>query len=158
MERVTRFARLAVGVALIGAITSAGWSQENPKPRPATDDGRIFARVDSYLHLNVQSMEKRYLASLDYPSQGVVEAAVREITRVKLAHPSSSMKPVEEKFKELASEGETLAIRYKSMLGLQVFENPDLFLDLAGRAFNTEDEMFTAISRRLEKSLLAGRL
>ncbi len=158
MTTEKRFFSVAVGLALMSAIPNIGWSQEKPQPASSTAEPSIFASADSYLQLNVRAMEIRYLASLNYPSQGVVEAALREITRVKLAHPSSSMSSIEEKFKELAAEGETPAIRYKAILGLQVFENPKLFLDLVSYEFKTEDEMFTAISRRLEKSLLAGNV
>ncbi len=153
-----KFVSLAIALALVGASPQVSRSQENPQQGFSKAEPSTFAGVDSYLQLNVQAMEKRYVVSLACPSQGVVEAALREITRVKLAHPSSSMSSVEEKFKGLAAEGETPTIRYKAMLGLQVFENPKLFLDLACFEFKTEEEMFTAISRRLEESLLAGNI
>ncbi len=155
MKRMSRFARLAIVVTLVGALADIGWSQVTPDVRTSTTETPLFASANSYVQANIPALEKYFLASLEYPSDGVVEAALREITRVKLAQPADSSEPLEEKFKELSFEGNTPAIRYKAMLGLQVFENAELFSVLGNREFKTDDEMFTAISRQLEKSLLA---
>ncbi len=158
MKGISRSVRLAVVATLVGALADVGWSQVTPGVKTSATETPLFASVNSYVQANIPALEKYFLASLEYPSDGVVEAALREITRVKLAQPSVSSEPLEERFKELSLEGNTPAIRYKALLGLQVFENAELFLVLGNREYMTDDEMFTAISRQLERSLLAHNI
>jgi len=116
----------------------------------------IFGKVDSYKKFCLGAHEKQYLWSLNSDLEVIVEGTLREIARIKLAQPACVSPSIEEKLSDLAIHGMTPAVRYKASLTIMLFEYPEFFTEEADTEFRTSDEMFTAISRKIEKNLLAN--
>ena len=116
----------------------------------------VFAKVDSYKKFCLGAHEKQYLWSLNSDLELIVEGTLREIARIKLAQPACVSPSIEAKLSDLAIHGMTPGIRYKASLTIMLFRYPGFFTDEADAEFRTSDEMFTAISRKIEKNLLAN--
>ena len=160
MRRNIRGMRTIMGGAvLIAALAGLTAGQAAPlnEPDQSAAEQPLFASVSSYVHADVNRLEKYMVSSLEQSTDGVVEDALREITRVKLAQPEAGAKRVMQKIRDLATDGKTPAIRYKAMLSLLVFENPPLFAELKEREFRSAEEMFSAIADSLKSSVLAGK-
>ncbi len=157
MQRSRRFVYAAAGtVALIIGFVGLGRSQEVPLPDTTIPEPAIFARVDDYKQANVALLERFLLYPLNSQSEDVAEEGVRVITRLALAQPTSMTEGIIKALRTLVREGITPSIRYEAMLVLQVYRNPTLFTGLADQDFKTSAEMYTAISHRLDDSLLVG--
>ncbi|MCK5571912.1 MAG: hypothetical protein KAJ12_04095 [Bacteroidetes bacterium] len=141
---------IAVALLLVAVVSQAG-SQGAAR---ANEELRIFAQLSSYQTANMERLEKSFLGSLNYPHDAVIESAIAEITRLKIAQQSCCSKAIEKKLAELAVEGNTPAIRYKAALALILFDQPDIFVEEVTVDFGNPEELFMAISRRLEKELL----
>jgi len=141
---------VAVGLLLVAVVSQAG-SQGIAR---ANDELRIFAQLGAYQTANMERLEKYFLGSLTYPHDAVTESAIGEIARLKIAQQSCCSKAIEEMLAELAVEGNTPAIRYKAALALILFDQPDLFVEEATVDFRNPEDLFMAISRRLETELL----
>ncbi len=115
-----------------------------------------FGKVASYKTVCFNKLERQYLHSLDSDREVIVEGTMREIARIKLAQPSCASPAIEAKISTLAILGSTPAIRFKASLIAMVFQHPEYFADESDVDFHTPDEMFAAISRRIEKELLAA--
>ena len=160
MRRNIRGMRTIMGGAvLIAALAGLTAGQAAPlnEPDQSAAEQPLFASVSSYVHADVNRLEKYMVSSLEQSTDGVVEDALREITRVKLAQPEAGAKRVMQKIRDLSTDGKTPAIRYKAMLSLLVFENPPLFAELKMREFRSAEEMFDAIADSLKSSVLAGK-
>jgi hypothetical protein len=142
---------VAVAILLVAVVSQAS-SQDVAR---ANDELRIFAQLSAYQEANMDRLEKAFLGSLNYPHDAVIESAIGEVTRLKIAQQSCCSEAIEEKLAELAVEGNTPAVRYKAALALILFDQPDLFVEEATVDFGNPEELFTAISRRLEKEILA---
>jgi hypothetical protein len=142
-------------VAATAAMLTLGLTLALGQEPVSTDRSiRIYARAGSYEKADLQELEKNFLGSLDHPVDGVVEAALGEIARVKLVQPLCCSEAIVEKLHELAIEGRTSAIRYKAALTSILFENPGMFENERPVDYPNGDALFTAIARRLEKQVL----
>lgn len=113
------------------------------------------AKMEVYRQFNLPRYERNYLASLHFPVDAVVESTLREIALLKLAQPGLENPKIYQRVQELADCGNSPAIRYKASLVRCVFDNPDLFIAEGWREYTNDQDVFTAISRRLETSVLA---
>jgi hypothetical protein len=145
---------VAACVLLTTGITTA----RGQSSVPAEASIRVFASTSSYEKANLQQIERNFLGSLGHPVDGVVESAIREIARLKLAQPLCCSGAIIEKLHELSIEGRTPAIRYKAALTSILFENPTMFENERLFEYSNGEELFTAIARRLEKQFLTTNL
>ena len=147
--KTTTFIAAAI---LAATVVSGARSQET-----AGTDERIpvFGKASSYQNANLQKLERGYLASLNHPLDAVVECAIREVTRLKLAQPCCVSTRIQKRLETLVAEGRTPAVRYKAMLATMVFERPSTFAAEGTVDFIDEPQLYSAITRRLEKELLA---
>jgi hypothetical protein len=113
------------------------------------------AKMEIYRQFNLPRFERNYLESLRFPVDAVVESTLREIALIKLAQPGLENPKIYQRVQELADGGNSPAIRYKASLVRCVFDNPDLFVAEGWREYRNDQDVFTAISRRLEMSVLA---
>jgi hypothetical protein len=113
------------------------------------------AKMEIYRQFNLPRFERHYLESLRFPVDAVVECTLREIALIKLAQPGLENPKIYQRVQELADGGNSPVIRYKASLVRIVFDNPDLFVAEGWREYRNDQDVFTAISRRLEKSVLA---
>jgi len=143
------------GIVVVAMLLSTAF------PAVAGDNGNggnresIFADLESYRRVNLQQIERNYLGSLEYPMDAIVESALREITRLKLAQPCCSSEAIKEKLEDLSVHGNTPAIRFKAALASIVFDHPEMFVEEGQLEYTTGEEMFSSIAHRLERTVLA---
>jgi hypothetical protein len=135
---------------MVAAVVSQAGSQIARDEEPV----RIFAQLSSYQKADMQYLEKYFLGSLNYPHDAVIESAIGEIARLKIAQQSCCSEAIQEKLLELAHKGNTPAVRYKATLTSILFDNPGLFAEDAMKDFDNPDQLFRSMSRRLEKEVL----
>lgn len=123
----------------------------------AADEGWVYASQDRYAQADLPRLEKAYVGSLEYPVEGIVESALREVARIKITHLDWESPALMERLEAIAREGVTPSIRYKASLVRAVFDTPELFALEGGRDFRTPAELYLAVARRLEDSLIAGQ-
>jgi hypothetical protein len=113
----------------------------------------------SYLKLAacpaLQSAIQNYRAALQSDNPGVVESAMYYTVLLRARHPREDCRCLLRALTRLTDQGATPAIRYKAALALHAFENPDLIPGDDNPAWQSIDEFFVLLSRRLETRLLA---
>jgi len=121
-----------------------------------TDESvRTCAKMDQYRRLNMARFEPHYLVSLRHNLDAVTESALREVALIKLAQPGLEIPGVYDQICDLSEGGRSVAIRYKASLVRQVFDSPEMFVAEGWREYRTDEDVFTAISDRLQKNVLA---
>lgn len=97
---------------------------------------------------------KAYLSNLSSDNDGVLESTIAYVTFMRAAAPAENMQEIEATLFRLSNNGRTPAIRYKAYLAGLVFANPKMFSTETAAEYATGDEFFTAVSSRLQKTLL----
>jgi hypothetical protein len=119
-----------------------------------SDQGMVerspLARVQSYQACDLQKLERYLLNSLNHDVEGVVVGTLREVAKIKLAQPACTSGPIAAKVDDLVREGTTPAIRYKAYLTGIVLSAPVSFADEGDVEFQTDEQFFTALARKLE--------
>ncbi len=159
--------RYAGGAGLLAMIIAASCGFAFDRVRDVTpgqvrdvalNQVRVFASTEAYMTASVKTLERGFLGSLNHDVPGVVESALGEITRFKLAQPHAVSPRIADRIDELATEGETAAIRYKASLASLVFRFPSMFTVHQYTYYVTSEQLFTDIARRLEQQVLAIRI
>ena len=109
-----------------------------------------LARLESYQQCNMQKAERPLLNSLNFDEEGVVVTALREIAKLKLAQPECTSEAIAEKVGDLVRNGSTTAIRYKAYLTSIVLSMPRSFASEGVVEYQSDEQFFTALARRLE--------
>ena len=138
----------AIGAVLVAASLAAS-------PLWADEVVRTCATTATYRQFNLPRYERNYLGSLDFPLDAVVESALREVALIKLSQPGVQSPALYDRVCELASGGNTPAVRYKASLVKLVFENPELFVAEGKAEYRNDEEVFTAIAHRLQETVLS---
>ena len=139
------------GAFLVAAVVSKAGSQGITRDEEPV---RVFAQLSSYQKADMQYLEKFFLGSLNFPHDAVIESAIGEIARLKIAQQTCCSNAIEKKLLELAREGNTPAIRYKATLASILFHDSEVFAKDAFKDFANPEELFRTMSRRLEKEVL----
>jgi hypothetical protein len=139
------FIVLGMAVVLSGAGLYAQWS-----PDPAVADRSPLGRLQSYQDCDMQKLEGRLLISLNHTVEGVVVGALREVAKIKLAQPACMSDPIASQVGDLVRNGATPAIRYKAYLTSIVLSAPLSFAAEGVAEFQTDEQFFTALARKLE--------
>ena len=143
--------RAPLAIVLATTCVASGRGQDHQ-----VGDEWEYAPQERYLQVDLRFVETVYLQSLSYLVEGVVENALREVARIKLARVAWESAALREKLDGLSREGITPAIRYKASLVKSLFETPALFAVESGTDFRTPGQLYHALARRLEASLIAG--
>jgi hypothetical protein len=138
----------AIGVVLVAASLAAS-------PLWADEVVRTCATSVTYRQFNLPRYERNYVGSLHFPLDAIVESALREVALIKLCQPDVQSPALYERVCELARDGNTPAVRYKASLVKLAFENPELFATEGKAEYRNDEEVFTAIARRLQVEVLA---
>jgi hypothetical protein len=143
---------VAVAIGTVGDACG----QEQPAVQVQQDEW-TYAPQERYVEARLVFLEKAYGFALESSIDGVIESAVREVARIKIAHPGWQAESLKERLEEIATEGRTPAIRYKAFLTHALFDTPLLFEGEQFRDFRTPTELFSAVARLLETDMLARR-
>lgn len=144
-------------VLVAGAFVLAVCGSAAGGEQAAATSLRTCAPMASYRAFLLRGCEKYYVHSLRHPITGVVESALREFVLLRMTHPDESCAEIREALEELSSRSDAPAVRFKATLARMVDDNPRMFRAEAEREYFTDDEVFTAIARRLEMEYLAAR-
>jgi hypothetical protein len=120
----------------------------------ASTERKILSCAAMCKKASLSSVEKNFSAALESENDGVVESALAHVTRMKLCLPARRFPRLEAVVADLAKSGRTPAIRYKAYIAVLVFDSPELFMAEQAAEFGTPDELYAAISHRLQTSLL----
>jgi hypothetical protein len=82
--------------------------------------------------------------------EGVVVTALREVAKLALAQPGSMPDRIVSQVEVLVREGATAAIRYRAFLTTNALSAPYLFAAEGVTEFQTDEEFFIAVARKLE--------
>lgn len=140
---------VAVAAALALISAASGWGQMRQ-----ADDECEYAQREAYLQANLSDAEDAYLRALSHSVEGVVDCALGEIARIKVAQLVWESPALRKKLDELSRKGITLTVRYKASLVKFLFDSPTLFAEESMVDFRTPVQLYRALSRRLEESLL----
>jgi hypothetical protein len=140
-------APLVVGLAVALSGTSL-FAQSAGHP----DDVQrsTLGELRSYQQCDLKKIEPRLLGALNDNIEGVVEGTLREIAKVKLAQPECTSELIEQRVNELITNGATAAVRHKAYLTSIVLFSPWAFEEEGVARYMTDEQFFTALSRKLE--------
>jgi hypothetical protein len=139
------FMVLGLAAVLSGANLHAQSSSD-----PLAADRSPMGKLQSYQSCDLQRLERYLLNSLNHEVEGVVVGSLREVAKIKLAQPSCTSEPIASLVNDLALTGTTPAIRYKAYLTSVVLSAPFSFAAEGEVEYQTDEEFFTALARKLE--------
>jgi len=111
--------------------------------------------MEAYRTFNISRFERAYLESLRFPLPAVVECSLRDVALLILAQPETRNQALYKQVCALAVNGPTPAVQYKASLVKILYENPRMFIEEGKKEYVNDEQVFTALSDRLQKSLLA---
>jgi hypothetical protein len=150
MEDVmNRFSRISLA-CLVAWMGNTAFSQDTT----AAGAKGYFSGYESNMKAEVGKIERIYLTALADKNDGVVESALAHLTRLKLYRPCETCEDLQQKLHSLAVTGRTPAIRLRAYLTDLVIDSPELFAREQRADYRDPEEMFTALSVRLQTSLL----
>lgn len=141
---------------MMGAMAAPASAQA---PAEAREAAPYFSSLESHHRVNFNRACKNYLAGITSENEGVVESAIAHVVRMKMYLQDQNFCDLQPAISSLAVAGATPAIRYKAYLASLVLDNPSWFAEECGKEYRNPAELFTALSNRLEKTLVthAGR-
>jgi len=139
------FMVLGLAAALAGTSLHAQSSSD-----PLADNRSTMGKLQSYQSCDLQRLERYLLNSLNHDVEGVVVSSLREVAKIKLAQPACSSEPIASRVNDLVLTGTTPAIRYKAYLTMIVLSAPLSFAAEGEAEFQTDEQFFTALARKLE--------
>jgi hypothetical protein len=140
---------MGMAVVLSGATLYA-----QPSTNPTESERGALASVESYRECDFPKIEGRLLVSLQHNVEGVVTSALREVARIKLAQPGCASSRITSQVQDLVQGGATPAIRFKAYLTSIVLSSPELFVAEGAAEYETDEQFFTALARKLENLAL----
>ena len=136
---------------LIGAVTLPAFAQD----AKTGESGRSFvSSAERYSRVYLKKACANYLASLKSPNDGVVESAIAEIARMKAILQKENFCDLKGELDRLSVSGRTAPIRYRAYLAALLLDNPDWFKEECCKQYTSSEELLTAISKHLQKTLV----
>ena len=136
-------------LGLVVVLSGTGLhAQSLQDPRGA--DRSPLGRLQSYRQCDLRKLERPLLNSLGHDVEGVVVSALREAAKLALAQPGSMSDRIVSQVEVLLREGATAAIRYRAFLTTNALSAPYLFAAEGMTEFQTDEEFFIAVARKLE--------
>jgi hypothetical protein len=114
-----------------------------------------FSTLEKHRATDLSKVVCRYVECLKTGNDGVIEASLSHLMRMKLFVPELQCPGAQQEFAKLAMNGATPKIRYKAYLAGLVFDSPQIFKEEAARNYSGPDELFTSIASRLQVALIA---
>jgi hypothetical protein len=152
-EDVMKVRTVVCGALVLTGI--AGYGQNQDAVRENVTQNHLPA---AYAHqrMNLDKAQRNYLAALASSNDGVVQSAIANAAKLRLACPERDLRDLHAKISELALHGMTPAIRYKAYLASYVFDQPGFLSQERRTEYRDDKELFTAIASRLQKRLIGS--
>lgn len=122
----------------------------------SSDPSLFFSSSARYESSDLCKAQRQWLFSLGSDNNGVVEATLAHLTKMKLAVPSVDCPKIEKKIRELAVEGRTQAIRCRANLAAMVFADPESYRMKDLDSYKMPEELFAAIAGRVQQMVVAS--
>jgi len=144
--RTLLIAALLTGTLSTGAVAQTSDGDNGSRMYLARLTPRNVARIDK--------AKLNYLHCLMSPNDGVVESGLANCARIKMSAPWEDLSLLKQAIDALAVSGRTISIRYRAYLVTLVFDSPTLFTQEALQDFQSSEDLFNALSKRLQETLL----
>ncbi len=138
--------------AILFAATAAGTRAQEVETVGTCKE--YLSSLGSYQGAYMAKAVRNYTRCLESPNAGVVESALAHVGKMILILPDANCKELVKRIDVLMVKGETPAIRYKAYLTRMVYDNPKMFEPEGRMDFKEDDELFSAVARRLQHTLL----
>ena len=150
---------MKAAAAMMTALVIAALPARAQLPEKPGSDFSYFSNAESHQRVDLNRACINYCAGLKSGNEGVIESAIAHVVRMKMYLKDQSFCDLRAIMNSLAVYGPTPAIRYKAYLASLVLDNPAWFAEECNKEYRNPTELFTALSSRLEKTLvaLAGR-
>ncbi len=119
-------------------------------------ENTFFSSAARYVSADLCKAQRQWLSALDSENDGVVEASIAHLTKMKLAVPDAECPKVAEKLRELSVEGRTTTIRCKANLAAMVFADAESFRMDNLDSYVEPEDLFAAVAARVQQILLAS--
>lgn len=116
-----------------------------------------FSPRSSHEKADLGKVVKYYLECLKSTNEGVIESGLAHVARMKLYYPERDFQALEKQVAVLTTEGPTAGLRYRAYLVGTLFTNPSQFAAISGSDYDGPEELFSAIARNLQTTLLGAR-
>jgi hypothetical protein len=113
--------------------------------------------LEKMSRIQLESMEKNYVADLSSDNKGLVESTLAIVTMVKLGMPENEFNLIRAKIEELKSLSATPSIRYMAFLAGAVFSDPAKFKQLVGLNHVDTNKFFSAINTGSGQTILSEK-
>ena len=113
-----------------------------------------FSTPASHRSVDIEKAQSAYKCCLEATNPGVQESAIAHLVWLKMQRPDAELTPLRACLDRLAVSGATTAVRYRAYLATLLLDSPGIFTGLEGQTFDTDVELFDAMSSRLQKTLL----
>ena len=131
-------------VLAMGSATSVAQSAHN----------EYFSTPARYHSLDLEKAQSAYQCCLESMNPGVQESAIAHLVWLKMQRPDADLTGLRECLDRLAVSGTTTSVRYRAYLATLLLDSSGIFAGLGHQYFATDDELFSAMSGRLQKTLL----
>ncbi|RPH37692.1 hypothetical protein EHM92_02015 [bacterium] len=146
---------MKVGTLLVSAMMLA-MTAGKPDAH-AGDLGNPARALATMSHAQLENVKKSYLACLESPNEGVVQAAIGIVLQWRLISPQEDLSRLEREINDLAVNGDSPVTRLKASLASLVIDNPSLVnFDPAG--CDDCGQLFDAITGAVRQMVVGQRL
>lgn len=139
----TTTAILAAALAMAGAASHAH-----------ADEPDYFSSPASYRNVDIEKAQTAYKCCLQCENAGVQESAIAHLVWLKIQRPDADLTPLRECLDRLAVSGTTTSVRYRAYMATLLLDSAGIFEGLQDETFANDNELFSAMSGRLQKTLL----
>jgi len=141
-------------VCVIVAMLAAGSLTGGVAQETVSGVRPVFSAAARYHTADARILERAYLGCLESTNDGVVESAIAQTARMKLALPELPFEKMQAALGILSVNGRTATIRYKAYLAGLVFDDPAMFVREGEVEYSSSEQMFSALGQRLQSTLL----
>jgi hypothetical protein len=115
----------------------------------------LYARAGSYRSADIERLAPRYLYCLSSKNDGVVSCTIGVLARMALYNDRFDSRNIQEEMSKLADASGVPSIRYRAYLASMLLENPEWFAEEGAKEYQSDDDLFFALSNRLSKIFLS---
>ncbi len=143
-----------IAAGVIALVASGAVAQEEP-----TRGKAYFASAGPVSEKQMRSAMTNYQVALQSGNQGLVESALAHIAYLALSTQGQDFGELTECVEQLERSGSSAEIQYKASLTSLALRNPGLFKIEDADTYEYADQLFAALSGRLQHTFLvdAGR-
>jgi hypothetical protein len=143
---------LVVTMFILGSAAAMG--QIQPAGNTSAVES-LYARAGSYRSANIERLAPRYLHCLSSKNDGVVSSTIGVLARMALYSDRFDSRSIREEMSRLADASGVPSVRYRAYLVSMLLENPAWFAEEGAKEYQSDDDLFYALSNRLSKTLLS---